>query len=991
VASSLAWSLLSLVVGADADPSPRWIWLNEAKPKQQAFFRKEFELQGNVNTARLYATCDNEMTVWIDGKEVLKHNEWQSPVYVDVGAHFTAGGVSGGKGKHVVAVRARNTDGPAGMVVKLVMESGWSKPIHVVSDESWKVAGRQARDWQKPGFNDQQWGKAKVVAKLGDAPWNAITDKTLAGAAKLREPVSLAAEQIRSLPGFNVERLYTVPRSTEGSWVNMCVEPKGRLYVSDQYGPLFRVTPQPLGSKDGKPKVERVNLPIGEAHGLLWAFDSLYVVVNKGERYQSGLYRCRDTNGDDKLDEVKLLRKIDGSGEHGPHAVLLNPDGKGLTIVCGNATKFMKVAGSKVPLKWGEDHLLPRMPDGNGFMKDVLAPGGCIYTTDPDGKDWTLVSMGYRNQFDAAYNRQGDLFTYDADMEWDMNTPWYRPTRVCLATSGSEFGWRNGAGKWPPYYPDNLPPVVEIGPGSPTGVCFGYGAKFPPKYQDAHFICDWSYGKLYAVHLAPEGGAYKAQLEEFVSASPLPLTDVVVNPTDGAMYFTVGGRRTSSALYRVTYSGNESTSPVNGAAALADDHILRRRLESFHGGPNPKAVETAWSALGHPDRYIRFAARVALEHNPVEQWLERALDETNPQPSLTALLAVARLADKSQAPRLLAALGRLNLDELSVEQRLELLRVYSVAFVRMGAPDGATRAMLTSRLEPRFPAPDRRENAELAQMLVYLETPQAAAKLVAAMQNAPTQEEEIDYARALRVLKTGWTPDLREQYFGWFARARSLKGGHSLAGSIKIIMTDALANVPKEEFATLKPLLDEAAKAAPPPVFKPRPFVKKWTVEELAPIVESKLVGRDFSNGRRLFAEAKCFACHRYNFEGASAGPDLTGIAGRFTKRDLLESIVDPSKTISDQYAAVVLLTTDGETVTGRIVNHSGDGIMVMPDMLNPDGQKVVDAKKVEKVVLSKTSMMPTGLFDTLKEEEVLDLMAFLLSRGDSSSPMFKK
>ena len=83
-------------------------------------------------------------------------------------------------------------------------------------------------------------------------------------------------------------------------------------------------------------------------------------------------------------------------------------------------------------------------------------------------------------------------------MEYDFNTPWYRPTRVCHVVSGAEFGWRNGAGKRPEWYPDNLPPVVNIGPGSPTGMIFGYGAKFPAKYQKALFILDWSWGKLYA-------------------------------------------------------------------------------------------------------------------------------------------------------------------------------------------------------------------------------------------------------------------------------------------------------------------------------------------------------------------------------------------------------------------------------------------------------------------------------------------------------------
>ena len=110
------------------------------------------------------------------------------------------------------------------------------------------------------------------------------------------------------------------------------------------------------------------------------------------------------------------------------------------------------------------------MPDGSGFMADEKAPGGCICRVDPDGKNWELVSMGFRNPYDIAFNRDGDLFTYDSDMEWDMNTPWYRPTRVCQAVSGCEFGYRNGAGKWPTYYLDSLPPVVDIGPGSPTGV-----------------------------------------------------------------------------------------------------------------------------------------------------------------------------------------------------------------------------------------------------------------------------------------------------------------------------------------------------------------------------------------------------------------------------------------------------------------------------------------------------------------------------------------
>ena len=222
------------------------------------------------------------------------------------------------------------------------------------------------------------------------------------------EPPATDPATMKVAKDFKVELLYSVPKDTEGSWVNLCADPKGRLIVSDQYGALYRVTPPAVGAK-GESKIEKIPAKIGSAQGLLWAFDSLYVVVN-GQN--SGLYRVTSAKNDDTLDTAELLRAFEGGGgEHGPHAVLLHPDGKRLTVVCGNQTKLVKFDTTKVPPVWGEDHLLPRIPDGNGFMKGVLGPGGAIYNVSPDGKQWELFSVGFRNQYDAAYNRHGDLFT----------------------------------------------------------------------------------------------------------------------------------------------------------------------------------------------------------------------------------------------------------------------------------------------------------------------------------------------------------------------------------------------------------------------------------------------------------------------------------------------------------------------------------------------------------------------------------------------------
>jgi putative heme-binding domain-containing protein len=822
------------------------------------------------------------------------------------------------------------------------------------------------------------------------------------------KPSGTPAARIKSPKGFRVELIYPVPKETQGSWVNMTVDPKGRLIVSDQYGSLYRVELPAIGGDNDEIRIEAIDAPIGEAQGLLWAFDSLYVVVNRGRKYESGLYRVQDSDGDDKLDKVDLLRKLEGGGEHGPHAVVLSPDGKSLYVVAGNATKLTETDISLVPRVWGEDNLLPRMVDGSGFMTDEKAPGGYICRVSPDGQEWELVSMGFRNAYDIAFNRDGELFTYDSDMEWDVNTPWYRPTRVLHVTSGGDYGYRNGAGKWPPYYIDSLPATVNVGPGSPTGVTFGYDAKFPPKYREALYLCDWSYGKLYAVHLTPQGATYSGELEEFITGTPLALTDVVVNPKDGAMYFAVGGRNTQSGLYRVTYEGDQPPAQADPTAAqAAQARTLRHTLEAFHGHEDPKALEAAWPRLGHPDRFIRWAARVAVEFQDPAQWRDKALAESSsPEAALNALLALTQVSAQDPAHRaegspppdpalrdkILAALDRIPWGTLDYARQLDLVRVYQVVLNRFGRPDDETVARLIRRLDPHYPARARELNVELCQLLVYLEAPSAAAKTVALLEKAPTQEEQIEYARALRVLKTGWTPELRRAYLSWFPKAAGYKGGNSFRGFITQIKNGATADLSEAEKDEYRPLLEAKADSTAAAQATPeRPFVKSWTLDELVPLVEGSLKDRDFDRGRTLFAAAKCFACHRFDNEGGGLGPELTGVAGRFNTRDLLESIVVPSKTISDQYEAVTIATEDGQVITGRIVNLNNDNLMINPDMLDPNNMVGVKRSKIEEMQPSPVSMMPESLLNTLEEEEVLDLMAYLLSRGDRGNAMFRQ
>ena len=148
--------------------------------------------------------------------------------------------------------------------------------------------------------------------------------------------------------------------------------------------------------------------------------------------------------------------------------------------------------------------------------------------------------------------------------------------------------------------------------------------------------------------------------------------------------------------------------------------------------------------------------------------------------------------------------------------------------------------------------------------------------------------------------------------------------------------------------------------------------------------------GRNFENGKRAFAAARCVVCHRFGGDGGATGPDLTQAAGRFGVKDLVEAIVEPSRVVSDQYRASVIATDSGQVVTGRVVNESGDSLIVVTDP--EDSSKVVEIprKSIEAIKPSTVSLMPEKLLAPLNENEVLDLLAYLLSRGDATDPMFR-
>ena len=791
--------------------------------------------------------------------------------------------------------------------------------------------------------------------------------------------------QFKMPSGFKADLVYNVPKE-QGSWVSMTTDPMGRLIASDQYGSLYRVT-----LKGDAPQIEKISVAVGNAQGLLCAFDSLYVMSSGGNgqggqpKCEPGLYKLQDTNGDDQYDTATHLQKIVGRGEHGPHAIVLGPDKKSLYVCGGNMTTLPKLKASRQPKIWQEDQVITRFTDPRGHAADLKAPGGWICKTDPDGKEFELIASGFRNEYDFAIDPNGEVFTYDADMEWDVGLPWYRPTRVCHATSGAEFGWRTGSGKWPAYYPDSLPAVVDIGPGSPTGVVLGTGAKFPSKFQNALFISDWSYGIIYAVHMIPQGGTYVGEKEIFCTAPALPVTDVVINggaKGDGAMYFLIGGRRSQSALYRIRYAGDESTAqapypPLTPAAQQ------RMAIEKSHVDGAPVDKTDLIAGLGSEHRSVRYAARVGLERLETSQWKD-AVASADVQPRLELLTALARTGGETNQKLAIDALKTFDYDSLSTAQRLHLIRNYGLVLCRMGAPTEATLETVR-QLESRLPASDRFENYELGKLLVAAKSPAATGKLVKQLSESGSQESQIGYALTLSSATVGWTQPLREAYFQWYLDFADARGGNSFEGYLKNIRQNSVTQLSAAELTAMKTLLEKRpAPVDPYAELKARPIVKEWKLDDLIPMMQDvDFLKRDLENGKKMFAVATCYKCHRIQGDGGIVGPDLTAAGRRFNTHDLLETIVDPNKAISDQYEATMFQMADGRLITGRVVNLSGDSYRVQPDMAEPNKLVSIKVTDIEEMAPSKNSPMPTGLLDSLTKDEILDLLAYMKSTTD--------
>ena len=149
--------------------------------------------------------------------------------------------------------------------------------------------------------------------------------------------------------------------------------------------------------------------------------------------------------------------------------------------------------------------------------------------------------------------------------------------------------------------------------------------------------------------------------------------------------------------------------------------------------------------------------------------------------------------------------------------------------------------------------------------------------------------------------------------------------------------------------------------------------------------------GKDFKNGEKMFAAGRCVACHRFGGSGGYSGPDLGSVGNRYSIRDILVAICEPSQSISEQYQASTVTLKDGGSIYGRVIYKNDEEIAIATNPFNFGEIRKTPMDKVEGVELSQLSMMPPGTIFAMNQDELMDLVAYLISAGNRKHKVFRQ
>jgi putative heme-binding domain-containing protein len=1015
-------------------------------------------------------------------------------------------------------------------------------------------------------------GLTATLAFAGAATWMHARQQPAAPSPdRAQDQRAPAGSPFSTLPGFTVTRV--TPADKTDSYIVVTFDSRGRPVVSQSVSAAGE-SPRILldNDRDGIFEAEQIVSPlVNTCHGLFYDGTTLYAncmgrdvaqdgpppppgapaaaqapaAPGRGGRGNAqnlgipGFYKLEDPDGDGVANTVTRLTRYvaNGMGDHGPHAIRRGPDGS-IMLITGNNTFIPddRIDEATTPnmrnLK--ERQFLPAWRDprfGNSTKEGMHGP---LLRYEPASGKFSLLYTGLRNAYDFAFNAAGETFTFDSDMEWDVNAPWYRELSTRHMIPGGDGGYRNGTGKLQDEYFDVLPAIRYLRRGSPVGVETYESYTYPARFRDNLFEGDWSRGRLLYTALTPAGATYtgRSDLAELIHGEPMPITDVEVGP-DGNLYFTTGGSAGTGGLYKLEWTGAKPAQPdmtgvlaivrqpqplsswgwaaieaakarlgdrftaeleqlarstsaagsdrarailelqrhTSGASsallrALANDasadvraavvfvagmqssadaktiaagrlrdaspFVQRRAAEALvrqgltDAQPSVAPVADLYALLGSPDRFVRYAGRLALEHTPRGDWASRVMAETNVVAQTEGLLALVdtKTSEADLAPIFDRVVTLMQRTSLPTDQKTRVLRTFEVAATETasGVP-AAVKTRVHDALIGQFPTPASLSATDtlvacqahwpetttagcertlwthhMAKVLAYTGQPDAIDRILAVMPSGDAdQPGQISFMYALRMIDTGWTPAQKQQITAWWAKASKWRGGATFAGHLNNIfdasidvMTDAEKQAAYQAaplFAPLTPDDVTLTAAAPGRGGRGGPQVPLDRQERYDNLVfprgsgPGSLAGRGGAPNPTAGAETfqqSCASCHRFGTTGRPYGPDLTSIGSTMPRRDILRAVFFPDEKVDDKYRTTVVVTKDGKTTRGLVVEETARNV----SLVTADGGDPIAIAKsdITSRTIERTSIMPSDLPDRIGDQNVANVVSFLMA-----------
>jgi len=708
--------------------------------------------------------------------------------------------------------------------------------------------------------------------------------------------------------------------------------------------------------------------------GMAWSKDGLYVSSH------GKVSRLRDTNGDGKAD----VEEIVASGWPPTDVASGGVDATAVTLdAAGNVYFGLLTADYSNPY---------RVKEGVSRY-DLNGRRGTIQKWSASTRQLETIATGIRVPYTLAFNRSGDLFV--TDQEGETWCPGGNPLdELNQIIPGRNYGF-------PPRHETYLarlisePPVVGFGPQhqSACGLVFNettdhHRSFGPSRWEGDALIAGESRGKIWRVRLAKTPAGYVGR-ETLLARLNMLTIDLAVSP-DGALYVCCHsgmpdwgtGPNGEGKLFKISYTETNAPQPI----AAWPSSTMEVRV-AFDQPIDSAILDRTAEMIGEFGEYVSAADRLEVLKPPY-----KAVKQQEATPRGRLRVIAARLSPDQRTLSLTT-------DPHPQSVRYALTVPGVRARGSSGPPATIDLAYDLNGVEASWFENSDRAAARWSGWLPHLDWPvntifSAGSQEHDRLAGLTAQQGRLELRTQLAL--PGRNTNLRVEASAMFAMtvaaqtlpARAASTGHFVAEV-------ALQSVESPQLLLLKLQTDSAktlwlhatSSTADDPTPRPLPFsalLLPWATPHTPPpplaslkTGETGLAGGDYERGRGLFfgERLKCSSCHRLRGEGGTLGPDLSNLA-QHDAAAVLRDIQEPNAMINPDYVAYHIQLRDGGESTGLVRSQTTETLRVV----GSDGhEQLIGRSDVKELRPSTVSLMPTGLLAGLKEEQIRDLLTFLL------------